>query len=373
MCVALVGCGDSPSGPQSGSILLRLTTSGKRPDPDGFLARVDSGLPQAVPANGTVNFQVVAGGAHILTLDGVAWNCTLSATTMTVQVVPGTQATVSLTAHCPRILSNEVLFATEQFGFSEVAAMSPDGTLRDRITTDQLVNTSPSASPDGRSIAFASRRDGSYSLYVMDADATHIRKIGRSSFDGDAAWSPDGTQIAFRSELPGPFGPYGRIWIVNANGTGLRQLSPETAEYAYDGQPSWSPDGTHVVFSRSGNLYTIKVDGTGLVQILACPLGCDDPAWSPNGERIAFAMGTNAAHWDVFTMNAAGSDVRRLTSDVAQEEEPAWSPNGSEIIYQRVVDGRFQLYRIAASGGTSIRISSPLGSDSSPSWVRPQP
>ena len=374
-CVALVGCGDSgdsPTGPQTGSVLLRLTTTGKRPDPDGFLARVDGGVPQVVPVNGTVEFQALAGGAHILTLDGVAWNCTLSATTMNVQAVPGTQTSVSLTAHCPRILSNEVLFATEQYGFVEVAAMSPDGTVRDRITTDQLVNTSPSASPDGRSIAFSSMRDGTWSLYVMDAEGTNIREIGRSSFDGNAAWSPEGTRIAFRSELPGPFGAYGRIWIVNADGTGLRQLSPETADYKYDAQPSWSPDGTRVVFSRSGDLYAIKADGTGLVQILTCPLGCDDPAWSPNGQRIAYQMGTSDAHWDVFTMNAGGGDIRRITSDVAQEEEPTWSPDGTEIIYQRVVDGRFQLYRIAASGGASVRISPPQGSDSSPSWVRPQ-
>jgi hypothetical protein len=118
-CVAVVACGDSRTAPELGSIILRLTTTGKRPDPDGFMVSVDGGTPQAVPANGTLQFQGVSPGTHTLAVGGAMWNCRLSATSVNVQAVPATEVNVSLTAHCPRILSNELLLATQEYGFSE--------------------------------------------------------------------------------------------------------------------------------------------------------------------------------------------------------------------------------------------------------------
>jgi Tol biopolymer transport system component len=378
-CLVFAGCGETASGPETGSISLQVETRGKRPDPDGYLVSVDGNAALAVPANGTAQFHALPAGEHTLAVSGAMWNCTLSQTTFNVQVRSDERTNVSLLVHCPRVLSNELVFATEQYGFSELAAMRPDGTGRERITTDQLVNTSPSVSPDGRSIAFSSRRGDRWSLYVMDVDATTIREIGRSAFDGNAAWSPNGARIAFRSELPGPYGEYGRIWVVNADGTGLRQVSPETADYTYDAQPTWSPDGTRIVFTRSGKLYIINADGTNLVNIHPCPLPCDDPAWSPDGQRIAFGMLTDDdgipgnAQMDVYIMNMVGGDVVRISTDPAQEEEPTWSPDGTEIVYSRVVNGKFQLYRVRASAGNaSVLLSTSQASDYAASWVRSQ-
>lgn len=85
------------------------------------------------------------------------------------------------------------------------------------------VNGDPAWSPDGNEIAFCSNRGGSYELYIMDSDGSHLRQVTHGSPDGvrHPSWSPDGRQIVFATAT-------GKAWpisIVNANGTSLRVLT----------------------------------------------------------------------------------------------------------------------------------------------------
>src|SRR2546422_6773403 len=69
--------------------------------------------------------------------------------------------------------------------------------------------------------------------------------LGGLTLNPTPVWSPDGCQIAFRSVLETPGGPSGRISIINADGTGLRQVTPEPGplDFAFDEGPTWSPEG----------------------------------------------------------------------------------------------------------------------------------
>src|SRR5205823_7540985 len=90
---------------------------------------------------------------------------------------------------------------------------------------------------------------------------------------------------------PMPFGSAGRIFVVNVDGTGLRQLSPDVPDpnvvYYFDDSPTWSPDGATIAFDRFGALAVINVDGTGLTT-LSTPEGAETPSWSPDGTHIAY-------------------------------------------------------------------------------------
>ena len=192
--------------------------------------------------------------------------------------------------------------------------MRPDGSRSERLTSDQAVYAAPVVSPDGQSIAVASCLGGSWNgIYLLDRFGKGRTKlVSHSTFDGSPAWSPDGTKIAFRSSLPGPYGDYGRIFIVNRDGTGLRQLTPEVAatDYKYDDGPSWSPDGTRLVFSRTGVLFLINADGTGLV---STGVNGEYPAWSPDGTQIAYGSinGGNDGIWAMdMSFSPAGSRHR---------------------------------------------------------------
>jgi len=360
----------------TGTLELTVSTSGRDLDADGFVVAVDDGPGRDVPANGTVTVAALGPGPHTLRVTGIASNCALDAPLPTPSVTAGATTQVALHVVCRQYLSNAIVYTSGEFGAPEVMVMRLDGSRPERITTDQQAYSAPSISPDAERIAVATRIGGSWSgIYVMDAHGRGLTKVaGRSTFDGEPDWSPDGSKIAFRSESSGPFGAFGRIWVVNADGSGLRQLSSDTEEYTYDAQPAWSPDGSTVLFARSGELYTVGADGTGEALLMSCRLACADPTWSPDGRRIAYVTLTDAdgdgvaeGHMDIYVMNADGSGSQRLTTTAAQDDSPAWSPDGTQIVFRRAADGNSQLYRVRADGTDEVKLSRSL-SDAQPTW-----
>lgn len=273
-----------------------------------------------------------------------------------------------VTVNNATVLRNVILYATEEFGLSELAVVKPDGTGRRRLTTDQFGYFMPDISRDGRHIAFA----GLGGIYAMNADGTGTTLVVSrgSSIDATPAWSPDGSRIAFRSMVDGPFGSAGRIFVVNVDGTGLRQLSPDVPDpnvvYYFDDSPTWSPDGATIAFDRFGALAVINVDGTGLTT-LSTPEGAETPSWSPDGTHIAYTSFINTR--DVFVSNADGSNPVRVTSAPEQENNPRWSPDSHRLVFCRVLNGFFQLFTINADGTGETRLSAnPNTFECSPSW-----
>src|SRR5438093_10355678 len=98
-------------------------------------------------------------------------------------------------------------------------------------------------------IAFVSDRDGNPEIYVMNADGTGLRRLtNNAASDGQPAWSPDGTKIAFvRGSGLGE-----EIYVVKSDGTGLKRL---TNNGYFDETPAWSPDGTKIAFVSSADTY----------------------------------------------------------------------------------------------------------------------
>jgi dipeptidyl aminopeptidase/acylaminoacyl peptidase len=184
--------------------------------------------------------------------------------------------------------------------------MKPDGTGVTRITFPTGGNGDPAYSPDGSKIAFKSPSRSNYEISVMNADGTGRTQLTSTSVvESEPTWSPDGQKIAFvasSSDVDGQTDP--EIWTMNANGTGRTQLTNNTFP---DTQPAWSPDGAKIAFvsARTGdtnrNVYVMNADGTGQTSITPnSPPGCssncyqghdDDPTWSPDGSKIAYVHG----------------------------------------------------------------------------------
>ena len=147
-----------------------------------------------------------------------------------------------------------------------------------RLTSGSAIDTAPSASPDGRRIVFESDRGGSQQLYVMNADGSGIQRI--TFGEGRAAspvWSPRGDLIAFTRIHGGRF----RIAVIRPDGTGERVLT----DGWQDENPSWSPNGRVILFSRQerdGRTSLHAVDLTGRAERrVPTPLEASDPAWGP--------------------------------------------------------------------------------------------
>jgi hypothetical protein len=189
---------------------------------------------------------------------------------------------------------------------------------------------SPTWSPDGSKIAFASNRDGKWTLFVMEADGSWLTPLTRGTGSDDRpAWSPDGARIAFESDRDGDFD----IYLMNSDGSDAVNL---TDRPTYDRAPAWSPDGTRIVFESDSGLFVINANGTRLRRLTQ--LSTDkSPAWSPDGRRILFTRGTT-----LHVVNLEGAFHRSLnvTGDGAR-----WAPDGNRIVFSN-----WSLFVINADG-----------------------
>lgn len=226
--------------------------------------------------------------------------------------------------------------------------------------------------PGGHHLVFEGVLGTVPELLVLDTATTSIsRLLPAGTVAMDPTPSPDGSRIAF---VVADYGQsIGDIWIVNRDGSGLRQL---TTAPELDDQPSWSPDGTQLVFrsfrtGRSGDIWRINADGAGAVNLTPDPLpGVTDerhPAWSPDGSRIAFTSDAGG-NYDIWTMTAFGASRVRLTNTEAFDAEPAWSPDGTTLVFRRSepVIGS-DLWLIPAAGGSAGAIPLP-GEQRQPLW-----
>jgi len=358
--------GDSTSPPTTGTLEFNIVTTGVDIDPDGFLLAVDGGPPQTIPANGSFSIPALPQGGHTLSINGLALNCDVNTVPASAGVVAGQTTPVVVQASCTSFLHNAIVYISDQFGVGEVMVMRPDGSRSERLTTDQALYTEPTVSPDGQSIAVGARVGGGFNgIYLLDRFGKGRTLLVSHSGSGAPAWSPDGTKLSFSGTLPGPYGDYGRIFVVNRDGTGLRQLSPDVAatDYKYDAGSSWSPDGKRLVFDRMGVLFLINADGTGLV---SAGVHGQNPVWSPDGTQIAYGSINLDGIW-VMDMTFT---PRRLTTAVQQDQYPGWSPDGRQLVFQRLENNVFHLYKIGADGSALTRLGDASQDGSEPSWTR---
>jgi TolB protein len=193
---------------------------------------------------------------------------------------------------------------------------------------------------EGR-IAFA---DETNDIWTMRADGSHLRRLtSAAAQEFDPTWSPDGRRIAYRHQAGDD--TTSEIYVMNADGSAQRNL---TRNIVPDWGPDWSPGGGAIAFNsakgtRGSGLFgfVIGPDGSGLRRLGSHYV--EYPAWSPDGSRIAFmaqepgASGSNP-DYDIFVMNADGSDVKRLTDAPGEDGWPAWSPDGSQIVFSSARD-----------------------------------
>jgi TolB protein len=170
---------------------------------------------------------------------------------------------------------------------------------------------------------------------------------------------------------PGQTGIDPELWVVGANGHGLKRLTNNNLR---DEAPAWSPDGKRIAFVRigkgnHGQIWVISADGRG-----AHSLGFagGEPAWSSDGTRLAFAHGRHGVARetvDLYIANADGSGLRRLTHERIGRvsHHPSWSPDGSSIVYMKG-NG---LWTIGVNGRGARQLTRSSTEDVDPDWWKP--
>ncbi len=273
----------------------------------------------------------------------------------------------SIKVHLVRVDgSHDHEIATDLPGAIRHPDFSPDGS---RLAFDQLT------SEESAGQIYTTRADGS------DAKRISQCEIPRCEY-GEPAWSPDGSHIAI-STGAGPISETGParfgIAIVDVDSEEVTQVIDHRNSEGQDRFARWSPDGKRLVFYRvsaeseedwiAGNyqtaVFVVNVDGSGLRQLTPWNMLAGDPDWSPKGDLIVFSTRPLREYpygrSELYTMRPDGSGMQALTSygeNGPRAIEPRWTPDGKAILYVRANQAGTtrQIWVIDRTGNTDVPV-----------------
>jgi TolB protein len=241
------------------------------------------------------------------------------------------------------------------------------------------------SSLNGR-IAFSAGPARAEDIYVVKADGTGLRKVTSDpAADFDPTQSPDGKQIAYRHQIGDDRST--DIYVVDADGSGERNVSRN--EGVADWGPAWSPDGSQIAFmaqtpegTQNYEIFVMNADGTDPRRLTQSPGDDGWPTWSPDGRRILFSSvrddcsvsdapdckttGDIGPYHTLYVMNADGSAQVRLTDAFGQIAD--WSPDGQYVVFEDF-EGRDGLSLIRSDGSGLTTLPLDLSSPGFPDWI----
>lgn len=267
---------------------------------------------------------------------------------------------------CDSVSSHGVIaFQDRRFGDYDIFTVRTDGSHKFRVTKEHQPNLYPALSPDGKQIAFVSYVDGLFQIFRIETTGKNIKRLSDGTAnDTEPSWSPDGAHIAFVSHRPTESDPAQHIFVMDADGGNLRQIT--------FGRPDslvvWSPDGKQLLILKQLTLYRVNLDEGELTPF-------PDPsrysgvfsrmsygAWSPDMSSIAFL-----ANGALYITSDNGLTVQKIdTRDLfLADSKITWSPGGESVGF--TAEGG--IYSVSTDGTRLRRIVS--GTTASwPSWSR---
>lgn len=223
-----------------------------------------------------------------------------------------------------------VIFSYEEDGYAHLFAYIPGKMPLTRITSGAWDDITPSPSPNGEKIAFASNRNGFWDLYLLDLASGAVKQLTNTpQYEGAPTWSPDGSFLAFES-----YDDDNLNIIVGPASDPLSNPIQLTTSSAADHSPAWAPDGRHIAFISNGDVVLANLDRTDesrFQNLSHTDLASEShPVWSPDGKRLAWASASQGVGQSGIYVWDSSKNVPAVW--VGDGDWPAWSPEGDQII-----------------------------------------
>jgi Tol biopolymer transport system component len=209
----------------------------------------------------------------------------------------------------------------------------------------------PTLSPDGAEIAYVLRQQNFSDLFAMSVDGSTSRRltngeanvVGQNDWTFRPAWSRDGSRIAYISDANSYF-PV--VWVMNGDGSGKRQVMTPAMNLDAADAISWAPDGRRLAVTAMGREAT-QIHLIDLVEgiaerLTAHPQGALDPAWSPDGALIAY-IAREGGRTELRLKRPDGSGDAKFDK-LAYVRSPTWSPDGRSLAVLSAQGGSFDVW-----------------------------
>jgi tetratricopeptide (TPR) repeat protein len=211
----------------------------------------------------------------------------------------------------------------------------------------------PAFAPNGNRLAFRNLDSQHLGLGVMNLRQAESGELTDHLEDSAPSWSPDGSQLVFASDKHGD-----RKWRVYA--ISPHEVRGEGEEWAFGQMPDWSPDGSRIAYhgcNERGDecgVWVMKAGGFSPAR-LTTDASDTAPMWSPDGSRVAF-VSSRAGNWELYVADVSTGQETRLTTDPAVDVAPTWSPDGKQLAFLSNRGGSWAVYILAIKSGQAKEV-----------------
>ncbi|MBN1935852.1 MAG: PD40 domain-containing protein [Anaerolineae bacterium] len=265
---------------------------------------------------------------------------------------------------------------------------SPTSTATETPTSTLTPTPIPTATPTATPTPTPTRDPDALTAVATQWASIYCRPEAKTGYELGKVEPNDVVDVLGRSE-------YGN-WLYVRNAAGVEGFA-DGKRFDWDGDfealptPGWpacptpsgsptpTPTGTvvaatgRIVFTsnRYGNydIFSMNADGGGVQRLTSTSANDRHPSWSPGGSQIVFAREIGTGNFDIYVMNADGSGQTRIVQHTANDMWPAWSPSGEWIAFQSNRNGDYDLYLVKPDGSDLRAIVRYAGAhDEHPSW-----